>query len=203
MSQQNTPVPQPSFQQAVPQPSFQQAMPQLSLQQAVPYLQHSMQQPSQQLTFPVPQQQQANTVPLQSSSSQLQPLQLTSPAQTSGAQFSIQQPPFSMPPKLLPVERVMMDNPSSDEASLRRLTTALAREAIFSRDALCRSSLSGKNNTSSLKKHKLDYIKAVVKSRVPNMPEVIFEGADHCFPSRARHFVQRQRRKSSAKRKDR
>ena len=167
MSQQNTPVPQPSFQQAVPQPSFQQAMPQPSLQQAVPYLQHSMQQPSQQLTFPAPQQQQANTVPLQSSSSQLQPLQLTSPAQTSGAQFSIQQPPFSTPPKLLPVERVMMDNPGSDEASLRRLTTALAREAIFGRDALCRSSLSGKNNTGSLEKHKLDYIKAVVKSRVP------------------------------------
>ena len=66
-----------------------------------------------------------------------------------------------------------MDYPGSDEASLRWLTTALARDAIFGRDALCRSS---KNNTGSLEKHKLDYIKAVVKSRVPNMPEVAFEG---------------------------
>ena len=69
-----------------------------------------------------------------------------------------------------------MDYPGSDEASLRRLTTAFACDAIFGRDALCRSSLSGKNNTGSLEKHKLDYIKAVVKSRVPNMPEVAFEG---------------------------
>ena len=69
-----------------------------------------------------------------------------------------------------------MDNPGSDEASPRQLTTALTREAIFGRDALCRSSFSGKNNTGSLEKHKLDYIKAVVKSRVPNMPEVTFEG---------------------------
>ena len=69
-----------------------------------------------------------------------------------------------------------MDYPGSDEASLRRPTTALARDAIFGRDALCRSSLSGKNNTGSLEKHKLDYIKAVVKSRMPNMPEVAFEG---------------------------
>ena len=42
-----------------------------------------------------------------------------------------------MPPKLLPIERVMMDYPGTDEASLRRLTTALAREAIFGRDTLC------------------------------------------------------------------
>ena len=70
----------------------------------------------------------------------------------------------------------MMDYPGTDVASLRRLTTALARDAIFGREALCRSSLSGKNNTGCLEKHKLDYIKAVVKSRVPNMPEVAFEG---------------------------
>ena len=95
---------------------------------------------------------------------------------SSEAQSVIQKPPFDTPPKLLPVERVMMDYPGTDVASLRRLTTALARDAIFGREALCRSSLSGKNNTGCLEKHKLDYIKAVVKSRVPNMPEVAFEG---------------------------
>ena len=95
---------------------------------------------------------------------------------SSEAQSVIQKPPFDTPPKLLPVERVMMDYPGTDVASLRWLTTALAWDAIFGREALCRSSLSGKNNTGCLEKHKLDYIKAVVKSRVPNMPEVAFEG---------------------------
>ena len=66
-----------------------------------------------------------------------------------------------------------MDYRGMDGTSLRWLTTALACEAIFSGDALCRSS---KNNTGSLGKHKLDYIKAVVKSRVPNMLEITCEG---------------------------
>ena len=70
----------------------------------------------------------------------------------------------------------MMDYPGTDVVSLRRLTTVLARDAIFGREALCQSSLSRKNNTGCLEKHKLDYVKAVVKSRVPNMPEVAFEG---------------------------
>ena len=58
-----------------------------------------------------------------------------------------------------------MDYPGSDEASLRRLTTALARDAIFGREALCRSSLSGKNNTGSLEKHKLDYSREVQSAK--------------------------------------
>ena len=103
-------------------------------------------------------------------------LQTLQPDTSSEARSAIQKPPFDTPPKLLPVERVMMDYPGTVVASLRRLTTALARDAIFGREALCRSSLSGKNNTGCLEKHKLDYIKAVVKSRVPNMPEVAFEG---------------------------
>ena len=74
------------------------------------------------------------------------------------------------------VERVMMDNPGCNVGSLRRLTMALTREAIFGKEALWKSSLSGKNQTGCLEKNKLDYIKAVVKSRVPNMPEVQFEG---------------------------
>ena len=80
------PMSQASSQQAMPQPSLQQAMLQPSLQQAVPYLQQSMQQPSQQLTFPAPHQQQAITpVPQESSSSRLQPLQLTSYVCISGS----------------------------------------------------------------------------------------------------------------------
>ena len=64
----------------------------------------------------------------------------------------------------------MRDYPGHDVASLHRLTTALAREASFGREALCRSSLSGKNNTGLLEKEKVDYIKAVVRSQVPTMP---------------------------------
>ena len=187
LQQFTTPVPQLSLQPTPePQPSQQQfttTVPHLSQQPSTPVpqplFQQSVVQPSQQLTLPAPHLPQQSNAPVPQQSSQLtQPLQLTNPAQTSnaGAQSGIQQPPFSTPPKLLPVERVMMDYPGTDEASLRRLMTALAREAIFGRDALCRSSLSGKNKTDSLEKHKLDYIKAVVKSRVPNMPEVTFEG---------------------------
>ena len=44
---------------------------------------------------------------------------------------SIPVPPFSTPPKLKPVEQVMRDNPGTTVASLRQLTTALARDAIL------------------------------------------------------------------------
>jgi len=47
---------------------------------------------------------------------------------------SIRPPTFSTPPKLLPVEYVTNNNPGSDLASLRLLTTALARDAIFGRE---------------------------------------------------------------------
>ena len=76
---------------------------------------------------------------------------------SSKAQSVIQKPPFDTPPpKFLPVEGVMMDYPGTDVAFLRRLTTTLARDDIFGREALCRSNLSGKNNTGCLEKHKLD-----------------------------------------------
>ncbi len=65
-------------------------------------------------------------------------------------------PPFSTPPKLVPVEQVMKDYPGSDVATLRKLTTALAREAIFGKEELCKSSLSGRNKTGGLNKKKLD-----------------------------------------------
>lgn len=47
---------------------------------------------------------------------------------------SIPQPPFSTPPKLRTVEQVMKNNTGTDVASLRKLTTALARETIYSRE---------------------------------------------------------------------
>jgi len=189
-----TPDPQPVLQQFTPVPQLaQQTMPQQpplqqstsTMQQSIPVprqpsLQQMPQQPSPQQSTLLPQQPSPTLVPQPSMQQSTEPIQPTNSTQTlqpaQAGTRSIAQPPFSTPPKLLPVERVMMDYPGTDEASLRRLTTALAREAIFGRDALCRSSLSGKNNTGSLEKHKLEYIKAVVKSRVPNMPGITFEG---------------------------
>ena len=77
---------------------------------------------------------------------------------------SIPPPPFSTPPKLLPVEYVMNNNPGSDLASLRLLTTTLARDAIFGREERANKSLSGRKNTGVLAQEKLDYMKTLVKS---------------------------------------
>lgn len=63
----------------------------------------------------------------------------------------------------------------TDLASLRKLTTALAREAIFGREELAQKSLSGRNETEQLDKQKLDYIKTLVHSRIPNKSSVDFE----------------------------
>ena len=84
-------------------------------------------------------------------------------------------PPFKTPPKLRKVEEVMNDHGGTDVASLRNLTTALAREAIFGKEELAKNSLSGRKNTGILNKEKLSYIKTLVKSRVPGMTQVEFE----------------------------
>jgi len=84
-------------------------------------------------------------------------------------------PPFRTPPKLRPIERVMRDNPGKDVAKLRILTTALAREAIFGREELAQKSLSGRKNTGILDKEKLEYIKTLVHSRVPEKSKLEFE----------------------------
>ena len=84
-------------------------------------------------------------------------------------------PPFNTPPKLRAVQEVMRDYPGTDVNSLRRLATGIAREAIFGKKELQQSSLSGKNRIGSLDKTKLDYIKNVVKSRVPNISLIEFE----------------------------
>ena len=81
--------------------------------------------------------------------------------------------PFSTPPKLSPMEIVMKNNPGTDIASLRVLTTALARDAIFGREELATSS---RRNTGMLSNEKLTYyIKTLVQSRVPNKSAVEFE----------------------------
>ena len=68
-------------------------------------------------------------------------------------------PPFSTPPKLLPVEQVLQDYPGSSVANLRALSIALARDAIFWRKEMISSSLNGRKGTGSLDEKKLDYIK--------------------------------------------
>ena len=55
---------------------------------------------------------------------------------------TIPQPPFKTPPKLRTVEQVMHNYSGTGLAALRKLTTALAREAIFGREALVKLSLS-------------------------------------------------------------
>ena len=88
---------------------------------------------------------------------------------------SIPPVPFSTPPKLQRVEQVMRDYNGTDVASLRLLTIALARDAIFGKKEMAKKSLSGRKNTGILSKYKLDSIKTLVRSRVPNKPNVEFE----------------------------
>ena len=88
---------------------------------------------------------------------------------------SIPPPPFQTPPKLQSVEQVMSNYTGTDVASLRVLTTALAREAIFGREEMSKASLSGRKGTGQLHQEKLNYIKTLVKSRVPDKPAVEFE----------------------------
>ena len=83
--------------------------------------------------------------------------------------------PFSTPTKLDSVETVLQDNPGSSVTSLRTLSVALARDAIFGKDEMIQKSLSGRKGTMSLDPKKLEYIKLVVKSRVPKMTPVEFE----------------------------
>ena len=72
----------------------------------------------------------------------------------------------------------MKECPGVDMAALRKLAGALARDAIFGKDELRASSLKGgrKSKTKSLcHKEKLDYIKTVIRSRVPKVSPLEFE----------------------------
>ena len=88
----------------------------------------------------------------------------------------LQPPPFTTPPKLKPIEQVLADNPGSSVANLRNLALCLARDAIFGRDEMVKFSLSGRKSTCSFDEKKMEYIKTVVRSRVPNMSEGEFNG---------------------------
>ena len=99
----------------------------------------------------------------------------SSSSSTTSINASTLQPPFSTPPKLQSIEQVLGDNPGSSVANLRNLALSLARDAIFGREQMVRCSISGRKNTSSLDDKKLEYIKTVVRSRVPNMAQNEFE----------------------------
>ena len=84
-------------------------------------------------------------------------------------------PPFTTPEKLKPVEYILREFPGSQTSTLRLLAVALARDAIFGRSELAAKTLSGRNGTQALDPEKLEYIKAIVRSRVPNKSPVEFE----------------------------
>ena len=69
----------------------------------------------------------------------------------------------------------MNDQPGTDIQHLRELAIALARHAIFGKEQSIKCSLSGRKHTGTLDQEKLDYIKMVVRSQVPNKSAVEFE----------------------------
>lgn len=109
------------------------------------------------------------------SSSSRESSRAVTPESSKRLPVKIPPPPFTTPPKLRSVEQVMNNYSGTDLAALRRLTTALAREAIFGRDELAKKSLTGRNNTEQLDEQKVNYIKTLVHSRVPNKSAVDFE----------------------------
>ena len=82
---------------------------------------------------------------------------------------------FITPHKLVPVKEAIEEYSESDMATLQKLTTALTREAMFGKEEICRSSLRRQNNNGGVNRKTSHYIKTVIKSCVPNMPEVHFE----------------------------
>ncbi len=60
------------------------------------------------------------------------------------AAADIPPPPFTTPEKLLPVEYVLREFPSTNTASLRLLAVSLARDAIFGREEMAKRSQSGR-----------------------------------------------------------
>ena len=51
----------------------------------------------------------------------------------------------------------MNDHPGNDIATLRELAIALAHDVVFGQEKLIKNSLSGRKNTGSLDRKKLDY----------------------------------------------
>ena len=84
-------------------------------------------------------------------------------------------PPFETPPKLKPIDRVMKYYKGNDTATLRLLTVALARDCIFGREVLVKRSVGGRQGYDQLDPEKMEYIKALIRSRVPKKPKIEFE----------------------------
>ena len=99
----------------------------------------------------------------------------STPSTSSASNTGVQQPSFTTPPKLQPIEQVLGDHPGTSVVKLRNLALSLTKDAIFGKEEMVRCSLSGRKNTSSLDERKLDYIKTVVRSRVPNMAQNEFD----------------------------
>ena len=77
----------------------------------------------------------------------------------------------------------MRNYPGEDASTLRRLATALAHDSIFGKDALRSSSLrgGGKSKTGSIDKKKLEYITTALRTRVPDLLALEYEGVwDKC-----------------------
>ena len=141
------------------------------------------------------------TTPLPQPGNTVTPPHLMTPLPQPGNEAvpSVPPPPFPTPPKLRPVEKILSEIPGKDVASLRLLAVALARDAIFGREELAKKSLSGRKNTSSLDPDKLNYIKTLVRSRVPQTSKVEFEFIwTHCRASLSKSC---QSLRSSARKK--
>ena len=99
-------------------------------------------------------------------------------------QPTIQPPHFNTPPKLKPVDQVMREYPGDSISNLQKLAGALARDAIFGKDALRAGGLRGggkEKKLETLDKEKMGYIKSVVRTRVPNISSIAYEAIwDKC-----------------------
>ena len=87
----------------------------------------------------------------------------------------VPEPPFSTLPGLRPVDQVMAEVPGKSIGELKRLTVALAKQSIFGEEEMARSSLRARRDLLALDEQKVNYIKVLVRSRVPSKSEVDFE----------------------------
>ena len=76
-------------------------------------------------------------------------------------------PPFRTPEKLQPIRFSESIKESRPVPTLRLLAVALAQDGIFRREVLAENSLSGCKGTGVLDQAKLEYIKTLVRTRVP------------------------------------
>ena len=84
-------------------------------------------------------------------------------------------PPFRTPEKLQPIDSILREYQGEQVPTLRLLAVALARDGIFGREVLAKNSLSGRKGTGVLDQAKLEYIKTLVRTRVPKKSDVEFE----------------------------